>query len=266
MERVATLWIGKRFSFLEHLCLKSFADVDQKPIVYHYGELEDIPAYVEARDAREIFDAPEIYRDPINRSVAVHADLFRLKLMLETDFIWVDADAYALRPFETKQGYLFPVGNRKKQRLMNGVLAFPSGSPALRKMCDFAFESDLVPPWWPEMEKQAYQSIFGKSTYWSLPLFSLGPPMLYHFVSQSDEGSMATSRTELYSIPPRYRSLWNDPDMSKLDFLEWQDKMSIHFYGSWFRRMYAGVLDFNPGSLVDQLLKKHEIDPAEHPI
>ncbi len=104
MERVATLWIGTRLSFLERLCLKSFADVDQKPIVYHYGELRDIPGYVEARDAREIFDTPEFYRDPITRSVAVHADLFRLKLLKHTDYIWVDADAYALRPFETQEG------------------------------------------------------------------------------------------------------------------------------------------------------------------
>jgi hypothetical protein len=266
LERVATLWIGKRFSFLEHLCLKSFADVDQKPIVYHYGDLEDIPDYVEARDAREIFDSPEIYRDPITRSVAVHADLFRLKLMQQTDYIWVDADAYALRPFETRDGYLFPLGNRKKKRLMNGVLAFPSDSPALQEMCKFAFESDLVPPWWPEDKKQTYLRIFGKSTYWSLPLFSLGPPMLYHFVFQSDERGKAVPRTELYSIPPRFRALWNDPNISKLDFLDWQNKMSIHFYGSWFRQMFAGVNSFNPGSLLDHLLTKHGIEPAEHPI
>ncbi|CUK16982.1 hypothetical protein RUE5091_04067 [Ruegeria denitrificans] len=266
MERVATLWIGKRFSFLEHLCLKSFADVDQKPIVYHYGDLEDIPDFIEARNAREIFNTEEIYRDPITRSVAVHADLFRLRLAQDTDHIWVDADAYALRPFETKQGYLFPQGNKKKGRMMNGVLAFPSDSPVLKQMCSFAFDSDLLPPWWSAERQRAYLEIYGKSTYWSLPLFSLGPPMLYHFIYQSDERNRATARTDLYSIPPRYRSLWNDPDMSKLDFLDWQSKMSIHFYGSWFRKMFAGHQSFESGSLIDHLLKKHGIDPADHPI
>ena len=86
MERVATLWIGERFSFLEHLCLKSFADVDQTPIVYHYGDLRDIPDYIEARDAREIFDTPEIIRDPVTRSAAVHAaesDLNTARSLLE---------------------------------------------------------------------------------------------------------------------------------------------------------------------------------------
>ncbi len=57
---------------------------------------------------------PEIYRDPINRSVAVHADLFRLKLLQKNDDVWVDPDIYALRPLETKSQYLFPRGNRRK--------------------------------------------------------------------------------------------------------------------------------------------------------
>ncbi len=266
MERVATLWIGKRFSFLEHLCLKSFADVDQKLIVYHYGDLEDIPDYIEVRDAREIYDAPEIYRDPINRSVAVHADLFRLKLLQKTDYIWVDADIYALRPLTAKDGYLFPLGNKKNQRLINSVMAFPNDSPSLQAMCDFAFDSDLVPPWWPDAHKQTYLKLYGKSTYWSLPLFSLGPPMLYYFISQSGEMSRGVPRAELYALPPRFRHLWNDPDMSKLDFLDWQNKMSIHFHGSWFRKIFADVQSLNRGALVDHLLRKHQIDPNMHPI
>lgn len=160
MERVATLWIGKRFSFLEHLCLKSFADIGQKPIVYHYGELEGIPDYVEARDAREIYDAPEIYRDPITRSVAVHADLFRLKLLQKTDYIWVDADIYALQPLKTNDGFLFPRGNKKNQRLINSIMAFPCDSEALTNMCKFAFDSDLIPPWWPEETRKVYLSLY----------------------------------------------------------------------------------------------------------
>lgn len=266
MERVATLWIGKRFSFLEHLCLKSFADVDQKPIVYHYGDLEDIPDYIEARDAREIFDTSEIYCDPIARSVAVHADLFRLKLLQKTDYIWVDADIYALRPLAAKDGYLFPRGNKKNQRLINSIMAFPDNSTALKAMCEFAFDSNLVPPWWPVEKQQAYLDLYGRSAYWSLPLFSLGPPMLYHYISLSGEMQHATPRADMYALPPRHRRLWNDPDMSKLDFLDWRNKMSIHFHGSWFRKMFVDSGTLKQGALVDHLLRKHQIDPNEHPI
>lgn len=265
MERVATLWIGKRFSFLEHLCLKSFADVDQKPIVYHYGDLEDIPDYIEPRDAREIYDTPEIYRDPITRSVAVHADLFRLQLMQKTNYIWADADAYAVRPFETKNGYLFPNANLKKQRIMNGVLALPSDSPGLQAMCKYAFDSDLVPPWWTQEHRETYRQLFNGSTYWSLPIFSFGPPMLFHFLYGTPEHEMAVHRSVLYPIPLRYRGLWNDPDLSKLDFLKWDQQMSVHFFGSWFRKIFLGR-QINSGSLVDTLLRKHGIDPSEHPL
>ncbi len=265
MERVATLWIGERFSFLEHLCLKSFADVDQTPIVYHYGDLRDIPDYIEARDAREIFDTPEIIRDPVTRSAAVHADLFRLKLLQQTDYIWVDTDAYALRPFETESGYLFPKANRKTRRIMNGVLALPGDSPALCNMCDFAFDSDLVPPWWSDQQKTTYLELYGKSTHWSLPIFSFGPPMLFHYIFPTPEHEMSVPRTLLYPIPLRHRSLWNEPDLSKLDTLNWQQQMSVHFFGSWFRRIFSGR-PINPGSLVDTLLRKHGIDPSDHPL
>ncbi|WP_170403293.1 hypothetical protein [Ruegeria arenilitoris] len=265
MERVATLWIGAKFSFPEHLCLKSFADADQKPIVYHYGDLEDIPDYIEARDAREIFDTPEIYRDPVTRSVAVHADLFRLKLLQKTDYIWADADAYAVRPFETKDGYLFPIANRGRRRIMSGVWAMPGESPALQNMCKYAFDSDLTPAWWSDQKKEAYRAIFETSTYWSLPLFSFGPPMLFHYIFDTPEHKMAGPRPELYPIPLRHRYLWNDPDMSKLEFLKWDKKMSIHFYGSWFRKIFQGR-KISEGSLVDTLLCKHGIDPSNHPI
>lgn len=266
MDRVATLWIGSRLSYLERLCLKSFADVDQKPILYHYGDIVDMPDYVEARDAREIFDTAEFYRDPIFRSAAVHADLFRLKLLQQTDHIWVDADAYALKPFETKGGYLFAKGLRQTGKVLNGVVALPKESAALKAMVDFAFEGDLIPPWWSENQKNAYLSIYEKATLWSLPLGSVGPPLWYHFISQTGEMKKSCPRPELYAIPLRYRHLWNDPDISKLDFLNWQDRTSIHFYGSWFRKIMAGRSEFNAGSLLDVLTKKHGIDPADHPL
>ena len=88
---------------------------------------------------------------------------------------------------------------------MNGVLALPSSSEALKNMCEFAFESDLIPPWWPEQKQAAYVDIFGTSTPWSLPIFSFGPPMLFHYLFNSPENQMAVRRTELYSIPLRYR-------------------------------------------------------------
>ncbi|CUH45474.1 hypothetical protein [Ruegeria atlantica] len=265
MERVATLWIGERLSYLERLCLKSFADVDQKPILYHYGELQDIPDYVEARDAREIFDTPELYRDPVQRSVAVHSDLFRLKLLQKTDFIWVDADAYAVKPFVTNAGYLFPHAHVRHKRINSGVLSLPSDSPALKNMCEFAFQSDLIPPWWPEERQNCYIQMYGRSTLWSLPIFTFGPPMLFHFIQGTDEQKMQVHRLQLYSIPLRFRNLWNDPDISKLDKLDWQNKTSIHFYGSWFRKLLAGK-QINAGSLLDVLLKKHAIDPSAHPL
>jgi hypothetical protein len=266
VDRVATLWVGSKLSYLERLCLKSFADVDQKPIFYHYGEVADIPDFVEVRDAREIYDPGEIIRDPITRSSAVRADLFRLKLLHLTDYIWVDADAYALKPFEAPDGYLFARGFKKSGRVANGVVSLPKDSVALTEMLKFAFDSDLIPPWWSEEQKDAYLALYGKATVWSLPIFSFGPPLWYHYLTKTGEAKQGTPRMELYSIPLRFRKLWDDPDISKLDFLEWQTKTSIHFYGSWFRKIMARRRRFRSGSLMDRLTKKHGIDPAANPL
>lgn len=240
--------------------------MDQTPILYHYGDVADVPDFVEARDAREIFDPGEIIRDPVTRSAAVHADLFRLKLLELTDYIWVDADAYALKPFAAREGYLFAHGLKKSGRVLNGVVSLPRDSAALSAMLDFAFDNDPIPPWWSEDQKNAYRSLYGRATVWSLPIFTFGPQLWFHFLTKTGEAKRATPRLDLYAIPLRFRGLWDDPDISKLDFLDWKSRTSIHFYGSWFRKIMAGRKTFNSGSLIDVLTKKHGIDPAAHPL
>ncbi len=89
--------------------------------------------------------------------------------------------------------------------------------------------------------------------------------MLFHYIFPTTEHEMSVPRTLLYPIPLRHRSLWNEPDLSKLDALNWQQQMSVHFFGSWFRRIFSGR-PINPGSLVDTLLRKHGIDPSDHPL
>ncbi|WP_317057083.1 hypothetical protein [Roseovarius rhodophyticola] len=95
---VATLWIGPQLSWLERLSLKSFHDIGQTPILYTYDEIEDVPDYVDLRDAREVMDEAftQTYwgKDRLD-DPRIHSDIFRVMLMRKTDHIWVDADIYA---------------------------------------------------------------------------------------------------------------------------------------------------------------------------
>ncbi|WP_170363697.1 hypothetical protein [Ruegeria arenilitoris] len=86
----ALLWIGNRLSFLDLLCLKSFADIGQPITLYTYGDVGNLPDYVIHADAREVFDPPEVLRQKVGRrhlvgSPAIHADIFRIRLLGMTD-------------------------------------------------------------------------------------------------------------------------------------------------------------------------------------
>ena len=97
---IASLWIGDRLSWLEQLCLKSFADAGHRVRLYSYAGIDNLPEGVLAGDANDIFPGEPMYRHAKNGSPAIHADLFRLNLLARTESIWVDADMYCLRPFD----------------------------------------------------------------------------------------------------------------------------------------------------------------------
>ena len=153
LPEIGALWIGPRLSILEQLCLKSFADMGHPLTLYTYGELENPPEFAEIRDAREVWDDDVVIVHEGRGSPAVHSDIFRVKMIAATGKIWVDADAYCLKPFETKDGYL--VGLQKPGQANNGVLALPPDSPTLRDFGAFLATRGDYPPWWEDGERAA---------------------------------------------------------------------------------------------------------------
>ncbi len=242
-ERVASLWVGKRLTILEKLCLKSFHDLGQTPILYHYHPIENAPPYVELRDAREVLplDAAErIYIDPVFQSPAVHADLFRLHLMLKTEYIWVDCDAYAVKPFHSHEGYLLAGRRDGQRRVPNGVLRLPHDSPALQDWISFVGTVPCIPPWWDRPTRRIYRRLYGKKvTFSALPLGVIGPLSAYHFLLESGEIELVLPERELYALPFSSRHDWFNEDVGQLEEFDWKLKTSIHFFSSIIRPRLA---------------------------
>jgi hypothetical protein len=264
-DRVASLWIGKRLSILEKLCLKSFADVGQTLILYTYGPLEQTPDYIEWRDAETILPldkAGRIYRDPVNHSPAVHADIFRLNLLRQTDEIWVDCDAYAVKPFQTKDGYLLSGRRDGRRRLRNGVISRPKDSPALLRWLDFVHETPCIPPWWDAQLKNQYVKLYGKrASFATLPLGVIGPLAAYYFLEQSGEIDLVFPESEYYALPFSSRLEWFAQDKGQLDTYDWQSKRSIHLFSSAFRTNFARRNNqIRRDSLIGKLIIKHGLD------
>ena len=133
----ATFWRGALPALIE-ACLASFPARGARLAVYAYERL-DLPAGVEARDAREICPDPDLmtrYRVDGRASPATFADRFRYEMLARTEFCWVDADIVALRP-ENLGGPLIwgrQPEAKGKALVNNAVLRLPPDHAALADM------------------------------------------------------------------------------------------------------------------------------------
>ncbi|WP_052700926.1 FkbM family methyltransferase [Loktanella sp. S4079] len=261
LPNIASLWIGKRLSFLEILCLKSFADAGHHVTLYTYGELENPPEFCEIRDAREIWDNDKIIIHHQRQSPAIHSDIWRLKLMQKSDAIWVDTDAYCLRPFTVTNGYL--VGLQDKRGVANGVLRLPKDSPALRAFDDFLSTPGTLPPWWRPKDKDAFAATGLTPDFGNFKWGTTGPAGLNHFMKQSSEIEHALPPHVLYPLPQTRKSVpLRSPSIAE-SFIK-DDTISVHFYATGFRKHIAsGTIP--PESYLAHLAEKHGISAPTAP-
>jgi hypothetical protein len=132
----ATFWSGP-LPALVRACLASFPAAGARLALYAYEPFPDLPAGVEARDAREICaDLRELYPVAGRPSLAHFSDRFRYEMLARADFCWVDADIVALRP-EALDGDVVwgrQAEAKGKALINNAVLRLPPDDPVLADM------------------------------------------------------------------------------------------------------------------------------------
>lgn len=129
---LATLWIGSSLSFLEVMCLKSMLRQGHHVVLYSYQDVANVPEGVECRDANEIFAPGVIFVHERTKTPAIHADMFRLRLLQKTDYIWVDADVLFLKPLTDAESHVFAW--EFEGSIGNSILRLPRSSEALAFM------------------------------------------------------------------------------------------------------------------------------------
>lgn len=82
---IASLWIGERLTWLEQLCLKSFADAGHHITLYSYQPFENLPDGAYAGDASDIYPGEPMLRHKRTGSPAIHADIWRLNPLRKTN-------------------------------------------------------------------------------------------------------------------------------------------------------------------------------------
>jgi len=130
------LWIGKRLSTMERLCVASFLRHGHDFHLYTYDVVENVPPEAKIMDAARIVPPEKIFRYKKHPSYAGFSNLFRYKLLYEKGGYWVDMDNICLRPFPDEPEYVFSSqrsGDPARPVQVNvGVLKAPAGSEIMR--------------------------------------------------------------------------------------------------------------------------------------
>jgi mannosyltransferase OCH1-like enzyme len=107
---VQGLWIGDELSLLEQLSIKSFLANGHEYHLYVYDDIKNIPEGTIVKEANEIIDSSEIYKNTYF-SVAFgylgFSDYFRVKLIYDKGGFWADTDIVCLKHFDFEEDYVF---------------------------------------------------------------------------------------------------------------------------------------------------------------
>lgn len=266
---VASLWIGAELSWLEQLCLTSFVDHGHEVVLFTYDAVANVPSGVRIADAAKILPSEKIIRHARTGSPAYHADLFRLHMLKQTDYIWVDTDAYCCQPWTIKRGtHLHGWISDATPQVNNGVLRLPKTSKTLAAMLKFTSDEYPVPPWYGAEKQAELQAMKdkGQGVHVSLlPWGVWGPEALSWFLNQTGEIRHSQPGHVLYPVPFANAGITLKPKTAaEARALVKDDTLSIHFWGRRFRNIAAkrGQVP-SRGSFVDDLLHRHGIDPEQ---
>lgn len=268
LPEIASLWIGGNLSWLEQLCLKSFADQGHHITLYSYEPISNLPEGVHAGDAEAIYPSEPMYRHAVTGSPAIHADFWRMRLLQKTNKIWVDADVLCYRPFDYEQEHVF--GWEKKNLVCNAVLGLPKDSPTLVKMIEFFEDPYAIGPWLKphqqaelEAERDKGHPVHLTQQEWGFT----GPKAVSWFLKQTGEIEAAQDASAFYAKTFKDRNHFilsrHTPEDSFTDATR-----GVHLWARRLKPRLRDAEDNKPrrGSFLDRMLSKHEIDRKAAPI
>jgi len=269
LPTIGTLWIGPELGWMEQLCLKSFVDHGHKVILYTYDTVKGVPEGVQMANASDVLPSDKIIRHARTGSPAYHADVFRLHMLQQTDYIWADTDAFCCQPWDIKRGKHFHGWiSDNKPMVNNGVLRLPKTSKTLKEMLKFTSDEYPIPPWYSAEKQQHLRDLkeAGNGVHVSLlPWGVWGPDALTWFLKATGEIEHSQPGHVIYPVPFSIAGVVLNPNrFNKAKNLIRDDTLSIHFWGRRFRNIaakYDGVP--HKDSYVAMLCKRHNINPQE---
>ncbi|MBQ1203671.1 MAG: glycosyltransferase family 2 protein [Loktanella sp.] len=269
LPTIASLWIGGDLSFIEQVCLRSFAAHGHRTILYTYDKVSNCPPGVEQMDANLIFPSTDFIRHEISGSPAIHADAFRYRMIAVQNVIWVDADILCMQPWNFKDQWVF--GWEKTGKLVcNAVLGLPRFSRTLERLNRFCEDEYPIPPWADDEERRTLEAAAtaGNPVHVSALKWGVwGPSALTHFLNETGEIEHVQPQMAFYQISFKERR-----DLLQRGRIV-EGKIDSGCYGVhlWNRRLSRRLVTHeagvpHPDSFLGRALTRYDIDPSAAPI
>ena len=269
-REVGTLWIGGELSWMEQVCLKSFADKGQRITLFSYEDIPNVPDGVIHRDARDVVDTDDFIKYRRRNSYALFADWFRLKMIHQNPgMIWVDTDVYCHRPMEYDSDYVMGYQMPGSDSINNAVLGLPSQSRLLKTLLDFMDDRYSIAPFLPEELQQKYRDSAeaGNPVHVSEQPWGIwGPLMLSYYVRKLGLSGKVMPQAAFYPISYKgRRAFLRYSEMSKRHFDE--TTTAVHLWATNKIQIGQSHHGLPPsGSFLDEIVKTHGVDPALAPV
>ena len=266
---IASLWIGGNLSYIEQVCLKSFADHGHRTILYAYETIDNCPEGVEVLDANKIFPASDFIRHKSSGSPAIHADAFRYRMIAFQNVVWVDADILCMQPWAFSDQFVF--GWEKPDRLVcNAVFGLPRFSRTLAQLNDFCSNEYPIPPWAgkEELARLTDAADRGEPVHVSELTWGVwGPAAVTHFLKKTGEIEHAMPQEAFYPISFKDRRKLLAPG----DVIDRQLTNGCYGVHLWNRRLSRRLVTAengiaHPDSFLGRALIRHGVDPDLAPI
>lgn len=244
---VASLWIGKKLSIPHLIALSSYKYYGHTMHLYVYDMSMYVPDGVIKIDANSIIPEDKIFTH--YGKYAAFSDLFRYKMILDTGYMWVDADMICLSDlFYSQEDYVFV--EEAPSVYCGGILKMPK-------------ESDLALWLYDESNKKAIpmsKEIKDAQDFsWESWVY-LGPELLTEGINKFLLNDYAISNSEghvvdIYNENPG-DLFWN-PDCLDEMIKRLSNARSITFFNSWLDQRNFNKNIITSGSLIELLYKKY---------
>lgn len=232
-DSFASCWVGDRLNPLANMCINSFGARGFPFILHTYNPVQDVPGFVEVRDAEALVARERIFR--AHGGLETFCDLFGYSYLFEHGGWWVDLDVLCNCDAAPQVDIAF--AEEMIGVINNAVMRFPKAHPAIRTLLDYVATVDPTKAPWGATGPLALTKVFTEC--------GLGLP---------------------FAIRDFYPLYWNEAP--KLLFPEFMDEVLekiapapfVHLWGATFREVGFDLAVPPAGSYMETLYSRH-LDP-----